>query len=108
MFNAFGDMGGVNEDYMARWLTFGPVGLKVVRGHLRDGLEYLNLYVKNIRTTGYHVGGLLGEDSHDDEATPSEKCKLMLDLQALDFQVPQTDYMGLGDEDDDGEAKQPE
>jgi hypothetical protein len=67
--------GGGNEDYMARWLMFGPVGLKAVRGHLLDrGIVYLNVFVKNLRNAGHRVGGLLGEDDHEWEATPSPQC----------------------------------
>merc|ERR1719327_1395476 len=75
-FSADGDADSVNDDYMARWLTFGPVGLKVVRGHLPDGTTYLNLFFKNMKNAGYPLGGLLGEDDHQQEATPSAHCKI--------------------------------
>jgi len=76
-------MGSVSDDYMARWLTFGPVDLKVVRGHLLDGSAYLNLFLKNVKQTGHHVGGLLGEDDHEQEATPSATCQQTLALVGL-------------------------
>jgi hypothetical protein len=76
-------MGSVSDNYMARWLTFGPVDLKVVRGHLLDGSAYLNLFLKNVKQTGHHVGGLLGEDDHEQEATPSATCKQTLALVGL-------------------------
>jgi hypothetical protein len=76
-------MGIVSDDYMARWLKFGRVDLKVVRGHLLDGTAYLNLFLKNVQKPGYHVGGLLGEDDHEKVATPSAKCKKHLQLLGL-------------------------
>jgi len=81
--SAGSDTVSVNDGYMARWLAFGPVGLKVVRGHLPDGTAYLNLYFKNIKNTGIPVGGLLGEDDHQKEATPSAHCKSLVQLVQL-------------------------
>merc|ERR1719188_1849516 len=76
------DAGNGNDRYMARWLHVGAVGLKVVRGHLRDGTVYLNAHfkVKNVSKYGLRVGGLLGEDSHEREATMSSSCQRHLNL----------------------------
>jgi hypothetical protein len=72
--------GSGSDENLARWMHVGPVELKVVRGHMLDGTAYLNLFLKNVRKTGYHVGGLLGEDDHEEEATPSASCKDRLKL----------------------------
>merc|ERR1719333_1391786 len=69
-----------NIDHMAHWIQVGRVALKVVQGHLDDGTAYLNLFLRNLGKTGLPVGGLLGEDSHDEEATPSAGCNKLLDL----------------------------
>merc|ERR1719378_1195198 len=64
----------------SKWLHFGPVDLKVVQGKTRDDNVYLNLLVRNLAKTSYPVGGLLGEDSHEFEATPTKSCKQVLSL----------------------------
>jgi hypothetical protein len=56
------------------WLHFGPVDLKVAQGTTVGGVAYLNFFVRKLTKTGYHIGGLLGEDSHEVEATPSDRC----------------------------------
>merc|ERR1712032_351638 len=58
------------------WLQFGGrVSLKVVWGHTRDSVQYLNLLVKDLNQAGTSVGGLLGEDDHELEEMPSVDCK---------------------------------
>ena len=57
-----------------RWLKLGSVELKVVHGHTLQGLQYLNLYLKHLAHTGFTVGGLLGEDEHTQQSTPSSEC----------------------------------
>jgi len=64
------DVGGER----ARWIRFGHVQLKVAHGHTRQGIRYLNLYVKNLRRSGFAVGGLLGEDDHSEEELPQKEC----------------------------------
>jgi len=54
------------------WVAFGKVGLKVVHGHTDSGFSYLNVYVKHLGRAGFAVGGLLGEDDHEDVITPSD------------------------------------
>jgi len=63
-----------------KWLHFGPVDLKVVQGRQRDDTVYLNFFVRNLGKTSYSVGGLLGEDSHEIEATPTKNCRRSLSL----------------------------
>jgi len=58
----------------ATWMRFGPVQLKVTHGHTRQGVKYLNLYVKSLSRSGFAVGGLLGEDDHSQEEIPEEEC----------------------------------
>jgi hypothetical protein len=54
--------------------------LKVARGHTQQGIQYLNFYVKHLARVGFVVGGLLGEDAHDQVSTPSDACAHRLAL----------------------------
>jgi len=56
------------------WVALGKVELKVVHGRTDHGLRYLNVYVKHLAHAGFAVGGLLGEDDHEDVVTPPESC----------------------------------
>jgi hypothetical protein len=56
------------------WVAFSKVELKVVHGRTDSGLLYLNLYVKHLGRAGFAVGGLLGEDDHEDVSTPPVSC----------------------------------
>jgi len=62
------------------WVAFGKVGLKVVHGRTDSGLSYLNVYVKHLGRAGFPVGGLLGEDDHEDVITPPKECVKSLSL----------------------------
>ncbi|CAK0885925.1 unnamed protein product [Prorocentrum cordatum] len=62
------------------WVALGKVELKVVRGCTDSGLRYLNLYVKHLGRAGFVVGGLLGEDDHEDVMVPPEACATRLAL----------------------------
>jgi len=64
-----------------KWLTFGKVGVKVVHGHTRTSIRYLNVYVKSLGHTGFPVGGLLGEDDHKEVTTPPPACEREVSLQ---------------------------
>jgi len=64
----------------SRWMTFGRLQLKVVHGRTLGGTPYLNFFARNLKSTGYLVGGLLGEDDHEEEATTSNVCKKVLDV----------------------------
>jgi len=64
----------------SKWLHIGPVDLKVAQGKTRDDTVYLNFFVRNLAKTSYPVGGLLGEDSHEIEATPTKNCRRSLSL----------------------------
>jgi hypothetical protein len=62
------------------WVALGKVELKVVHGHTDGGLRYLNMYVKHLGRAGFAVGGLLGEDDHEDVVIPSGACVKMMSL----------------------------
>jgi hypothetical protein len=63
-------------------MSLGKVDLKVVRGCTSSGARYLNFYVKHLAHVGMTVGGLLGEDDHEDASTPPELCKRTMTLWA--------------------------
>jgi len=66
------------------WLAFGSsprqVELKVVHGHTLSGTRYLNVYVKHLGRTGFAVGGLLGEDDHEDVSIAPASCAQRMSL----------------------------
>jgi hypothetical protein len=62
------------------WVSFDKVALKVVNGNTDGGLAYLNVYVKHLRRAGFAIGGLLGEDDHEDVIVPPEACVSKLAL----------------------------
>jgi hypothetical protein len=64
------------------WVAFGKVELKVVHGRTDSGLLYLNLYVKHLGRAGFAVGGLLGEDDHEDVSAAPDSCAQRLALVA--------------------------
>jgi len=67
------------------WSSYGRVDLKVVNGKTRAGIDYLNVFARNLGNAGYAVGGLLGEDDHGDVGTPSEACTRQMSLLAGGF-----------------------
>jgi len=56
------------------WTRFGKVDLKVVNGRTRQGLDYLNVFARNIGNANYPVGGILGEDDHRAVTIPPKAC----------------------------------
>jgi len=62
------------------WEVFGRVELKVAHGRTKQGIQYLNLYVKHLDRTGLAVGGLLGEDDHSEAAVSPKECAQTLSL----------------------------
>jgi len=58
-----------------KWMTMGPLEVKVVQGRTDKGTRYLNFYVKHLGHAGFAVGGLLGEDDHAKEAMPAQGCR---------------------------------
>lgn len=69
----------------AKWMTIGQVDVKVVHGVTLAGIAYLNLMIRHLRTSGFAIGGLLGEDSHDLQATPSSQCSKTISLLSEDI-----------------------
>jgi len=69
-----------NAVEIPQWIVFGHVELKVVHGHTDEGLLYLNIYAKHLGRAGFPVGGLLGEDDHEDVTTPLEECARRIEL----------------------------
>lgn len=65
------------------WVAFGKVELKIVHGRTDSGLRYLNLFAKNLGREGFSVGGLLGEDDHEDVSTPGPECAHLVSLQKI-------------------------
>jgi len=57
------------------WLTFNEVGVKVVKGTTKTGVQYLNVLVRNLNQVKLPVGGLLGEDDHLWASTPEPGCR---------------------------------
>jgi len=75
------EAGAGHRDDDSKWFSFGGVvDLKVAQGKTLDGTSYLNFFVKNLKGAGHHVGGLLGEDSHEIEAKPSASCRRSISL----------------------------
>ena len=66
-----------------QWVAFGKVELKVVHGRTDSGLHYLNMYAKHLGRVGFAVGGLLGEDDHEDVSTPGAECMNHVSLQKI-------------------------
>ena len=57
---------------LKQWMRFGSIDLKVARR--TKGVNYLNVYVRNIGRVGYEVGGLLGLDDHAAVAKRPREC----------------------------------
>jgi hypothetical protein len=62
-----------------RWMSFGKINLKVVHGRTKTGVAYLNFYARNLKHAGHLVGGLLGEDDHEEAATTSSACRRIIE-----------------------------
>jgi len=62
------------------WHKVGKLGVKVVRGKTKEGVAYLNFFVRNLALAKADVGGLLGADDHTDAATPQIGCRRIVSL----------------------------
>jgi len=78
------EAGAAHHDNDGKWMHFGIVDLKVAQGKTSDGTAYLNFFVKNLKSAGHNVGGLLGEDSHKIESTPDASCRRSVSLVSTD------------------------
>jgi len=54
------------------WMRFGTIDLKVA--HRKKGVDYLNVYARNVGQSGYDVGGLLGLDDHTAVSNRPREC----------------------------------
>jgi len=63
-----------------KWRRFGKVELKVANGRTRGGIEYLNVFARNLGRAGCPVGGLLGADDHTEAASRPSQCVRLLSL----------------------------
>ncbi|CAK0903010.1 unnamed protein product [Prorocentrum cordatum] len=80
------DKGGKGKhNHKPRWMRLGKLEIKVSYGHTDRGILYLNFFVKHIKSTGFEVGGLLGEDDHTDAATPRKGCVRTVSLRRTDL-----------------------
>merc|ERR1719401_630302 len=58
----------------AAWIRVGRVDLKIVYGTTTTGIKYLNFHIKHLGQAGFVVGGLLGEEDHQEVSTPPAGC----------------------------------
>jgi len=63
-----------------KWRRFGKVDLKVAHGRTREGVDYLNVFAKNLGRAGCPVGGLLGGDDWTQAAQRPSGCGRALSL----------------------------
>ncbi|CAK0808708.1 unnamed protein product [Prorocentrum cordatum] len=69
------------EDF-PEWFAVGNVEVKIVHGRTQTGILYLNFFIKHLGRAGFPVGGLLGEDDHDDAATLPAGCEKLVALRS--------------------------
>lgn len=69
-----------SEATSSGWAEFGKVALKIVIARTDRGIQYLNVYAKHLGQSGFAVGGLLGEDDHEEASTPPEACAKRVSL----------------------------
>jgi len=72
-----------NSDPNLGWQSFGQVKLKVVQGHTKSGIAYLNFFIQGLSKVDYSIGGLLGADDHDDASKVDPHCRQQMDLRAI-------------------------
>jgi len=62
------------------WQTFGHVSMKIKAGSTAEGIDYLNIYTRDLSKVGFPVGGLLGDDDHTAVSNMVANCKRNLVL----------------------------
>jgi hypothetical protein len=77
-----------NSGAESKWMNFHGVQIKTVHGHTQQGIRYLNFYIKHLGRTGFPVGGLLGEDDHEEASTPPRACEQRMSLIAASKSNP--------------------
>ena len=73
-----------------KWVVLGNISLKVAHGRTQNGFAYLNFYAKHLGQAGFAVGGLLGEDDHDEVSKPQEGCVSRIQLQRVGTDVQES------------------
>jgi len=69
-----------DEKLAKGWQRFGKIQLKVVKGHTKDGLKYLNVFAHDLGKIGQEVGGLLGVDDHSEVSKPGAACRKSMSM----------------------------
>ena len=72
-----------SADKTPQWIGFGKIELKVTHGRTDIGLRYLNVFAKHLGRAGFAVGGLLGEDDHEDVSAPRAECVNHMSLKKI-------------------------
>merc|ERR1719188_1185350 len=88
--------GHMHQNNEAKWMNFNNVDVKVVHGVTLTGIAYLNLMIRNLKAIGFAVGGLLGEDSHELQATPSPMCRRTVSLLQVEH-APSNHWLALAE-----------
>jgi len=60
------------------WQNLGQVKLKVVQGHTKTGIAYLNFLIQGLSKVEYSIGGLLGVDDHTDASKVDPHCRTLM------------------------------
>jgi hypothetical protein len=72
-----------NSGAESKWMDLhGGLQVKVVHGRTQQGIRYLNFYIKHLDRAGFPVGGLLGEDDHEEASTPPRACEQRMALKS--------------------------
>jgi len=62
------------------WQRFGQVSMKVKAGRTAGGIDYLNIYTRDLSRVGFPVGGLLGDDDHTAASSTTAGCRAKMSL----------------------------
>jgi len=73
---------GAESKWMSLHGLSNGLQMKVVHGQTQQGIRYLNFYIKHLDRTGFPVGGLLGEDDHEDVSTLPRACERRMALKS--------------------------
>lgn len=65
-----------------KWTRLGEVDLKVIAGHTQEGVSYLNMFVRFVKSVTLAIGGLLGGDDHREAASRPERCRSVVSFVA--------------------------
>jgi len=63
------------ENPYPSWKTLGQIKLKVVQGHTKSGIAYLNFLIQHLSKVDHSIGGLLGDDDHTLASKVDPKCR---------------------------------